>query len=96
MPETVSEFVEALAEFNSIRVRGLMTMAPICDSESEKRKFFAETYKIFIDICSKKSHNIIEPVLSMGMSDSFEAAILEGATEVRVGSSIFGRRIYTL
>lgn len=96
MPEAVCEFMEALAEFSALRVRGLMTMAPICTSESEKRKFFCETYKIFIDICSKKRHNIIEPVLSMGMSDSYEAAILEGATEVRIGSSVFGRRNYNL
>ncbi len=94
MPEVFSEFMEALEEFRNIRLCGIMTMAPICGSEDEYRKFFSETYRIFIDIYTKKSHNIIEPVLSMGMSDSYVPAILEGATQVRVGSSIFGRRIY--
>ena len=94
MPEAVSEFLDSLEEFRNIRPCGIMTMAPICASEDEYRKFFSETYQIFIDIYIKKSHNIIEPVLSMGMSDSYVPAILEGATQVRVGSSIFGRRVY--
>ena len=64
--------------------------------KEEFRKFFRETYGIFIDFFSKKSHNIIEPVLSMGMSDSYEIAVEEGATEVRVGSALFGRRIYPI
>jgi len=93
MPEVVSEFMDSLEEFRSIRPCGIMTMAPICASDDEYRKFFSETYQIFIDIYIKKSHNIIEPVLSMGMSDSYVPAILEGATQVRVGSSIFGRRL---
>ena len=94
MPEVISEFLDSLEEFRNIRPCGIMTMAPICASEDEYRKFFSETYQIFIDIYIKKSHNIIEPVLSMGMSDSYVPAILEGATQVRVGSSIFGRRVY--
>ena len=94
MPEDVSHFLDSLEEFGNIRPRGIMTMAPICEKDSEYQKFFTETYQIFIDIYVKKSHNIIEPVLSMGMSDSYVPAILSGATEVRVGSSIFGHRIY--
>ena len=48
----------------------------------------------FIDNFPKKSHNIRETVLSMGMSGSYELAIEEGATMVRVGSAIFGQRNY--
>lgn len=94
LPEAVSEFMAELEEFRNIIPCGIMTMAPICGSDTEYRKFFTETYQIFIDFYGKKRHNIIEPVLSMGMSDSYVPAILEGATEVRVGSSIFGHRIY--
>jgi len=94
MPEEVSQFMDSLQEFGSIRPRGIMTMAPICASDDEYQKFFTETYQIFIDICSKNKHNIIEPILSMGMSDSYVPAILSGATQVRVGSSIFGHRVY--
>ena len=94
MPDAADEFVSLLEEIEGIRVRGLMTMAPVCDNNDEYKKYFDKTYNIYLDILGKKSHNIIEPVLSMGMSDSFEAAIECGATLVRVGSSIFGSRYY--
>lgn len=92
MPEDADAFLDSVGEFENLRCRGIMTMAPICEKKSEYRKYFQETYRIFIDIYQRKMHNIIEPVLSMGMSDSYEEAILEGATLVRVGSGIFGRR----
>ena len=94
MPDAADEFVSMLEEIEGIRVRGLMTMAPVCENNDEYKKYFDKTYNIYLDILGKKSHNIIEPVLSMGMSDSFEAAIECGATLVRVGSSIFGSRYY--
>ncbi len=94
MPDAADEFVSLLSEISGIRVRGLMTMAPVCENNDEYKKYFYKTYNIYLDILGKKSHNIIEPVLSMGMSDSFEAAIECGATLVRVGSSIFGSRYY--
>lgn len=94
MPEGVPEFLDRLSEFGNIRTCGIMTMAPICASDTEYFKFFTETYQIFIDFFGKKMHNIIEPVLSMGMSDSYVPAVLAGATQVRVGSSIFGERTY--
>ncbi len=94
MPEAVPETVAAIEELPALRVRGLMTMAPVCGKNDEYRKYFEKTYAIYLDFLGKKSHNIIECILSMGMSDSFEAAILEGAGMVRVGSSIFGKRAY--
>lgn len=94
LPEETEEFVSKLLETKGIRVRGLMTMAPFGCTKDEYKKYFGKTYNIYLDILAKKSHNIIEPILSMGMSDSFEAAIEEGASLVRVGSSIFGSRIY--
>lgn len=101
MPEEVFSFCEKLEAFSALRVRGMMTMGAAGAEKEEFRKFFQETYGIFIDFFTKKSHNIIEPVfslppiLSMGMSDSYEIAVEEGATEVRVGSAIFGKRAYT-
>jgi len=93
-PENVLAAAEEFAGFSHLRVRGLMTMAPVCTEKEDYRKYFRETYAIFIDFLSKNKHNIIEPVLSMGMSDSFEIAVEEGATQVRVGSALFGRRLY--
>lgn len=94
MPEEAEELGERLLETEGIRLRGFMTMAPVCENFDEYRKYFSKTYDIYLDFLGKKSHNIIEPILSMGMSDSFEAAVMEGATLVRVGSSIFGGRYY--
>lgn len=94
MPEETEEFVSRLVETEGIRLRGLMTMAPVCEKNDEYKKYFSKTYDIYLDILGKKSHNIIEPILSMGMSDSYEVAIEEGANLVRVGSSIFGSRFY--
>lgn len=94
MPEDVRSFCDELEAFSSLELAGLMTMAPVCDKKDDYRKYFSQTYQIFIDIFEKKSHNIREYILSMGMSDSFVPAVLEGATEVRVGSAIFGARVY--
>lgn len=94
LPEEAESFTAALEEIPGIRLRGLMTMAPICSKKDEYYKYFYKTYEMYLDIFGKKTHNIIESVLSMGMSDSFEAAIEAGATMVRIGSAIFGPRIY--
>lgn len=94
MPEDTDRFFEEIKDLKNIRVCGLMTMAPKCEKKDDYRRYFNKTYRIFLDICEKYIYNIIEPVLSMGMSDSYEEAVLEGATEVRVGSAVFGNRIY--
>ena len=92
LPEDARAAVREFDALAGIRVRGLMTMAPVCANIEDSRKYFRETYAIFIDIFEKNKHNIIEPVLSMGMSSTYAIAIEEGATEVRVGQAIFGRR----
>lgn len=94
LPEELSEAVALCEELSSINVRGIMTMGPAGVEKDVTRKFFRETYSIFIDNFGKKPHNISECILSMGMSDSFEIAIEEGANLVRVGSAIFGHRSY--
>ena len=59
------------------------------------RRFFAEMYRIYSDIAAKDIPGADVSVLSMGMSDDFEYAVMEGSTLVRVGRGIFGERIYT-
>ena len=88
-PDEVSGFLDELEAYKGLRAVGLMTMAPVSDSYAY-RKYFSETYRIYIDIVKKKIHNSIEnPILSMGMSGSFEEAIECGATMVRIGSALF-------
>ena len=89
MMNTTSGFLDELEAYKGLRAVGLMTMAPVSDSDAY-RKYFSETYRIYIDIVKKKIHNSIEnPILSMGMSGSFEEAIECGATMVRIGSALF-------
>ena len=71
-----------------------MTIPPICDNETELNKYFSKMYEIFIDIKEKKLDNIDMCILSMGMSGDYEAAVRNGSNLVRVGSAIFGPRIY--
>lgn len=91
-PGEVAEFLEGISAFSSLNLRGMMTMAPKCTEIDDFRKYFQESYRIFLDFFAKKPHNIREHILSMGMSDSYECAIEEGSTLVRVGSAIFGSR----
>lgn len=88
------ETLEEIASLPNIKIKGLMTIPPICDDESELNKYFSKMNEIFIDIKSKKLDNIDMCILSMGMSGDYEAAVRNGSNLVRVGSAIFGPRIY--
>ena len=92
--EKIDELLEQISSLEGIKIRGLMSVPPICDSKQEIFKFFDKMYKLFIDISSKKSDNIYMDYLSMGMSDDYKEAILSGANMIRVGSGLFGARIY--
>ena len=83
-----------IAEIEGVAVNGLMCVAPICEKEAEIRAIFSNMRRMFIDIGDKKIDNINMNILSMGMSGDYESAILEGANLVRIGSAIFGARIY--
>ena len=79
-PDALPEAVRAVQALGSLRVRGLMTMAPLADPESTRPVFtrvreLAEAADL--------------PALSMGMSNDFEVAIEEGATEVRIGTMLY-------
>ena len=89
LPSEAEEFCTELARFDSLKLRGFMTMAPKCEKKEEYCKYFCKTYKLVLDIWTKKLHNIDRPIISMGMSESFEAAISEGADIVRVGRKLF-------
>ncbi len=83
-----------IAELKGVNIKGLMCVAPICEKVSDLLKIFSNMHNMFIDIGSKKMDNINMSVLSMGMSGDYEQAILSGANLVRVGSAIFGPRLY--
>ncbi len=88
----LEELLYEIAPFSGIRVRGLMAIPPILTEDSEKRAIFSQMRKLFIDIRGKNVDNISMDILSMGMSSDYIQAVLEGTTQVRVGSAIFGAR----
>ena len=93
-PAELPSALDSIARLDAVRVRGLMTIPPICSSRQEIEPYFVQMKQLFIDICGKKYDNIRMDFLSMGMSADYETAIACGANMVRVGSAIFGKRIY--
>ncbi len=92
--DEVESAILEMAKMQGIRVKGLMSIPPICEKEQELRQYFAILSKLFIDIKAKKVDNVDIVYLSMGMSGDFEAAIEYGANIVRIGTSLFGPRNY--
>ncbi len=89
----LEDTIYQISEMKNIKIRGLMTIPPICE-ENELNRYFSKMHQIFVDISSKKIDNVSMDILSMGMSSDYETAIINGSTLVRVGTSIFGQRIY--
>ena len=94
--EEVLPFIEKIANFEHIKVCGLMTIAPFVDNPEENRHIFANLHKLSVDINEKNIDNVYVNILSMGMTNDYEVAIEEGATMVRVGTGIFGARNYNI
>ena len=90
LPCDVVDFYEKARSYPNVRIRGLMTMAPRCQTREEYLKYFGLTKKLFDEIFGNDENAI----LSMGMSESYTYAIEAGANLVRVGSKIFGERKY--
>jgi len=93
-PARISEALESASVFSSIRGRGLMTIPPICENSAEIMAYFDRMRQLFVDNGQKKYDNVFMDFLSMGMSADYREAIACGANMVRVGTAIFGRRIY--
>lgn len=94
-PEETESFIRELALMDNIRVRGLMTVAPNVENGEENRVYFRNMKQLLVDINAKNINNINMDILSMGMTGDYETAVEEGATIVRVGTGIFGKRDYT-
>ena len=93
-PKNLSPALEKAGDFPGIRVRGLMTIPPICQRPEENLPYFHLLRQLFIDNGEKKYDNVRMDFMSMGMSGDYEAAIACGANIVRVGTAIFGARHY--
>ncbi len=88
MPEDAEALLCELYSLEGLIPSGLMTMGPVCECAEDLRPYFRRTRQLFDKL--KESYDLgDEPVLSMGMSDSYAVAIEEGSTLVRVGRRLF-------
>ena len=93
-PGELEDMVKELSCLPNLKVRGLMTVAPYTENPEENRCYFRKMKQLMVDINSKNIDNITMDMLSMGMTGDYEIAVEEGATLVRVGTGIFGHRVY--
>lgn len=91
-PEEVKDFLKALTVFDSIKVKGLMTLALFSEDENLVRPCFQLLKNLQTELREDLPEGVSVDELSMGMSGDFELAIAEGSTVVRVGQAIFGKR----
>ncbi len=92
--EDTEKIIKNIAVMPNIKIKGLMTIAPFVSNGEENREIFQKLKQLSVDIAKKNIDNVCMNVLSMGMSGDYTVAIEEGATMVRVGTSIFGERNY--
>lgn len=91
--ENLDELLSECEKCSNVKVKGLMTVIPIGDEESNK-KYFSQMKSLFEKLKVMNLKNIEMKYLSMGMTGDYKTAILEGANIVRIGQGIFGKRNY--
>lgn len=89
-PAELPELAEAVTKCPSLHLNGLMCVPPFLDDAAKVRPYFRKLRELRDQLETQIGQRL--PVLSMGMSHDFEVAIEEGATEVRVGTALFGQR----
>ena len=92
--DEVEDVIRKISHLKNVHIKGLMTIAPICENSIDNSIYFKKLKDLSVDIMHKNIDNVCMNILSMGMSSDYETAIEEGATYVRVGTSIFGERDY--
>ncbi|WP_052446763.1 YggS family pyridoxal phosphate-dependent enzyme [Candidatus Soleaferrea massiliensis] len=90
--EMTEQLLEQISSMRHLRVRGLMTIPPVCEKKEQVLRYFEDMYRLFVDIRAKNMDNIDMSYLSMGMSGDYLEAIQCGANIIRLGTALFGRR----
>ncbi len=96
LPEACEALIRQISCLPAVRVKGLMTVAPIAQKAESNRQYFKAMKQLYVDITKKNIDNVNMEYLSMGMTGDYQVAIEEGADFVRVGTGIFGERNYGL
>ena len=92
--EDLEELLQEASKMEHIKVRGLMTIPPVCENKEQVSEYFSKMNRLFVDIKQKKYDNISMEILSMGMSGDYPQAVEQGSTIVRIGTAMFGQRNY--
>ncbi len=92
-PSVAIEFIKSLSNYSHIRVRGLMSVLPVCE-ENELRVLYASLEKLYNETKTLKQGNLEVDILSAGMTDDYEIALEYGSNMIRVGRALFGARVY--
>ncbi|MBQ5317670.1 MAG: YggS family pyridoxal phosphate-dependent enzyme [Oscillospiraceae bacterium] len=87
-PEMLGEILDEMSLLKNIRIKGLMTIPPVFNSEES----FEKMQMLFNEFKAKRTDNINMDILSMGMSSDYALAVKYGSNIVRIGSGIFGTR----
>lgn len=93
-PEEVPDFVKEISSYPHLHIRGLMTIAPFTEDPESNRIYFRGLRELKDSINGMNIPGVNMDTLSMGMTGDYQVAIEEGATFVRVGTGIFGKRDY--
>jgi hypothetical protein len=93
-PEKTHDYLDRLAEYDHLDVRGLMAMAAYSEDPEDTRPSFQQMRELFETYDARDNPTVTMKTLSLGMSNDFEVAIEEGSTMIRIGSAIFGPRDY--
>ena len=92
LPEEVDDLVRRVSDLQHIRVQGLMTMGPRFGDPEDARPYFRATKEAFDRLAKANLPSVEMRYLSMGMSNSYQVALEEGANMVRLGTVLFGER----
>ena len=86
---------QELKDMKNVQIKGLMGIATNTDDQDQIRKEFQTLRKLFDKLKSNQTTNVSMETLSMGMSGDFQLAIEEGSNMIRIGSLLFGERVYS-
>ena len=92
LPKDLPDLIKEISSLKHIKIMGLMTMGPRFGNPEESRPYFIKTRNLFDQIKDLQLPNVEMKHLSMGMTNSYQIAIEEGANLVRIGTKIFGAR----
>ena len=88
------DFIKSVENFENIKISGLMTVAPYMENKEEVRWVFKEMKRLYDLVSDMNFKNVKMKYLSMGMTNDYDVAIEEGSNVIRIGTAVFGSRIY--